>query len=123
MKKELTPLEHLEFIRNYEIDDEHRTLNMNYASKQSLDIIETALKEYEGAKKHIEALNKERIENSIKIKALDVIKEKRVQFSLLYKSETVEEYNDWLWAIIGYKVYPLTQEEYDLLKRVLLCQQ
>lgn len=44
MSKEFSPLEHLEFIRNYEIDDEHRTLNMDYACKQSLDIIEKSLK-------------------------------------------------------------------------------
>ena len=47
MNKVLTPLEHLQFIRNYEIDEEHTTLNMQYATKQSLDIIENALKDYE----------------------------------------------------------------------------
>ena len=33
------------------------------------DIIETALKEYEGAKAHIEALHKERVETSLKLEA------------------------------------------------------
>jgi hypothetical protein len=45
MSKELDVLEHLEFIRNYEIDEEHTTLNMVYVCKQSLDIIETVLNE------------------------------------------------------------------------------
>ncbi len=55
-----------------------------------------------------------------KLKALEIIKEKKVEFSFLYKSDTVEEYNSWLWAIIDHKVYTLVQEEYELLKEVLL---
>ena len=56
--------------------------------KEDLDIIETALK------------------------ALDIIKKKRVNVEWLLETENVEEYNESLYN-------NLTNDEYDLLKEVL----
>ena len=80
-------------------------------SKEEYEYIETALKEYEGAKNHIEALNKERVENSIKLKALEIIKEKRVEVMWLI-NRPLEDYNK-------NHFFELTKEEFDLLKEVL----
>jgi hypothetical protein len=116
MTKELTPLEALNDLREVKgwNDDEFN---------KRLDIIETALKEYEGAKSHIKALNKERIENSIKLKALGIIKERQVDVGLLLDCETEPEYLNrccnryWHNERCGWK--RMTQEEFDLLKEVL----
>ena len=48
-----------------------------------------------------------------KTKALEIIKNKKVNVKWLLNSNSYEEYNKW------YDI-PLTQEEYDLLKEVLL---
>ena len=91
----MKPLEALEDIVNeYYIDNKDK----------ELDIIETALTEYEGAKTHIEALNKERIENSIKLKALEIIAK-----NISFNGRKIVQKNLW----------NLSQEEFDLLKEVL----
>ena len=74
--------------------------------KDSYDykIIETALKEYEGAKNHIKALNEERIENSLKLKALEIIKEKILDMDYF---NVIADRCD------------LTYQEYELLRKVL----
>lgn len=77
-------------------------------------IIETALKEYEGAKSHIEALHKERIDNELKLKALEIIVKKNVNINYLQTCR-FEDYNNLVEI-----EEQLTQEEYDLLKKVLL---
>ena len=94
----MTPLEALERIRSHNYHE--------CSKKECLNIIETALKEYEGAKAHIEALNKERIENSIKLKALEIIKE---CFDLNGFDELVPN-SKWFKS----------KEKQDLLKDVLL---
>lgn len=55
------------------------------------------------------------IDNSCnkKLKALEIIKAKRVNVEWLLETENVEEYNESLYV-------NLTQEEYELLKKVLL---
>ena len=80
-----------------------------------IGIIEKELKEYEGAKNHIEALHKERVENALKLKALEIIKNKWVNVLYFRGCSSLEEYNSHhaSW-------YKLTQEEYELLKEVLL---
>ena len=70
------------------------------------DTIEQELKEYEGAKNHIEALNKERVENALKLKALEIIKN---NFTITEQRQ-VQHKNLW----------NLTQEEWNLLKEMLL---
>ena len=49
-----------------------------------------------------------------KLKALEIIKEKRVCTEILFVSQSVEVYNDMVD-----EPYKLTQEEYKLLKEVL----
>ena len=77
------------------------------------------LKEYEGAKNHIEALHKERVENSLKLKALEIIKSKEINIHALLlhlkRFDSPEGYN----MLVGDK-YKITQEDFDLLKEVLL---
>ena len=114
MSKEL---EALEKIGNAKTKDTSFGDTIKTNLTKQYKIIETALKEYEGAKNHIEALNKERIENSIKLKALEIIKEKRVDVDYLIESVSLEEYNKHIQYCYGSL---LTQEEYDLLKEVLL---
>lgn len=110
--KELTPLEHLGFIRNYEIDDEHRTLNMNYATKQSLDIIELALKDYEELKKlklfPYPKVNDEEYRRSVikRLQAFEIIKEYFVLTSE-YGKVSLEPKKE------------IPDEQYDLLEEVL----
>lgn len=55
-------------------------------------------------------------ETQKKLKALEIIKDKRVNVSLLSCSEWLDFYNQE----IAYKEKELTQEEFDLLKEVLL---
>ena len=91
------------------------------------DIIEEELKEYDGAKAHIEALHKERIETSIKLQALEIIKKKGFTiFDLFYlKNFSYEEYRRILIKYIGYDEYRLkrelkTKEEFEILREVML---
>lgn len=56
------------------------------------------------------------LEDEKKLKALEIIKEKRVNVGLLLRCATVERYNKG----ICYEPRHLTKEEYNLLKEVLL---
>ena len=56
----------------------------------------------------------EEIEKSLK--ALEIIKKKKVNVELLHICISLEEYN---MEILPYGNMPLTQEEYDLLKEIL----
>ena len=53
-----------------------------------------------------------------KLKALDIIKEKEVNVSAFLELDDLKQYNDYCDMVCGCK--HLTQEEYDLLKEVLL---
>lgn len=53
------------------------------------------------------------------LEALEIIKEKRVQVHILLESNDVKEYNESVYVCEGMK-YKLTQEEYELLKEVML---
>jgi len=121
----MTPLEHLDFIRHYEIDDEHRTINYTYACRQSLDIIENALKDYEKLKQENETLigfGGHFFDESFKQnKVLEIIKDR---FSIQFQKNEF-----WSRESLGYygimqiginPIYIKTKEEYDLLKEVLL---
>lgn len=88
-------------------------------------IIENALKEYESAKNIIKALNKERAKNIIKIKALEIIRETRVDTNLIKLSEDYDHYCSMeaikiLNNVQTTKQKGITEEEYNLLKEVLL---
>ena len=131
MNKELSPLEALENVW------------VGYGGKiNDYNIVKNALKEYESAKSHIKALNKERIENSIKLKALEIIKERKIDmyrlqdcfdFELSNKKHTIktihgnmilsEEINEsdaTEYYNQNYDItYRITTEEFELLKEVL----
>lgn len=51
-------------------------------------------------------------------KALDIIKEKRVDIDLFLMSDNAEDYNKYCPKYINVKTQ-LTQEEYDFLKEIL----
>lgn len=62
------------------------------------------------------------------LKALEIIKEKRVDISVLIESESLREYTDRICVRVNFgrpseqnlTYLKLAQEEYDLLKEVLL---
>jgi len=97
-----------------------------YLSTQYIDdsdIIETAIErliEYDEIGVKFAILNDSREK---KLKALEIIKEKRVDITTLFDCLNAEEYNRWVPVRSHYSYPPLelTQEEYDLLKEVLLC--
>ena len=129
MTNELTPLEELQFIRQFEINDDHRTLNDHVICRQSLDNIETALKDYEmehTLRVRLENINyelvREKQANEKKLKALEIIKEKQIdvyhiknliEFGLSSK-DAVDIYNKNKDI-----VFQITEEGFDLLKEVL----
>lgn len=93
MSKELTPLEAFYNCCAEEV------------SQKNYEIVETALKNY------LKMLP-EHEENAKKLKALEIIKDKKVYPSFLLNTKNLEEYN--------YEtIQKLTQEEYNLLKEVL----
>lgn len=80
--------------------------------------VEKELKEYEGAKNHIEALHKERVENSLKLKAFEIIKERCVNtYDEIFCCDTFEEYQDMYHY--AEEKFNLTEDEWLLLKEVL----
>ena len=98
------------FVKNYR-DLEPKLM---ICEKEDFDNVENALKEYEGAKNHIEALHKERVENAIKIKALEIIKTKYVDIRWLITTINCSMYNLGVGTSQALK-----KKEYDLLKEVL----
>ena len=85
--------------------------------KEQFDIIEEELKEYEGAKSHIEALHKERVENSLKLKALEIIKKRLIDMQDIVLYKTFSSFNQRR-TLRG--LLPIPKEEYELLKEILL---
>lgn len=115
MSKELSPLEAVEKIReiNY-FEDDQEVIEDCFGLEEYLSIIESALKRLESVDRIGEMFC---VNVDKKLKALEIIKEKRVNACEIINSKDVREYN---WSIHTPKKYPLTQEEYDLLKEVLL---
>lgn len=122
MTNKLTPLEALESIKH--TTDLYRPNELN-GYKAEIDIIETALKEHQNDKQIWENYLKEiknlpPIEVQLKLKALEIIKEKEVavdEFIRCCKNEenSLEEYNNFAGDENS-----LTQEEFDLLKEQFL---
>lgn len=86
----------------------------------NLSIIRNALENHQDLTEYTDTLQGDRdywwniaIKNENKLKALEIIKEKRVNVDWLLETDNVEEYNESLYV-------ELTKEEYDLLKEVLL---
>ena len=125
MSKELTPLDALEEIKH--TTDLYRPNELN-GYKEELDIIETALKDYQVLKNKYDVLETEYCDQQRsmlkydevkdkKFKAFEIIKEKNVNVFYLKNANSVEEYNIGLDLP---KIWQLTQEEFDLLEEVLL---
>lgn len=118
MSKELTPLEAFQlFFKELKIED-----------SEFARIIETALKrleelEIENSKQFKEKWVQDNLAMTFelnvvkdKLKALEIIKEKRVDVDRLLRSKDLGEYN----FSNAYVYQDLTQDEYDLLREVLL---
>ena len=120
MSKELSPLEALKRLKH--------KLSSTKANGywEELDIIETALKRIPELVRESNKLFDENKTNEKKLKALEIIKVKMVDTSLLMQVFTNEEhipeplfyYNN---HVDNYRPHKhLTQAEYELLKEVLL---
>ena len=130
MSKELTPLEALERIKNIPIlSTPESTQKIFYDKhKKELDLIESALKNYQDLTEYVDTLQGDRdywyntaIKNENKLKALEIIKEKNVDVGLLIRcfnayciDSACQEYNQWTQG------EHLIYEECVLLKEVLL---
>ena len=110
-----TPLEALNNIKNLFIGS---PINPT----QQLEIIETSLKDTEKLKKcYKNELKNVSYYNYLAVKykkALEIIKEKRVDVALLFYVSNADMYNK---AKQFYNHHKLTQEEFELLKEVLNC--
>ena len=124
MSKELTPLEALKelkfqvgSIKAYTHDLKELTFKVREMGL--FEIIETALKEWELWKDNLKCGDFE----DNRTKALEIIKEKGISMWALEISNNVEQYNSirngCCYDVCAF-VKELTQEEFDLLKEVLL---
>lgn len=135
----ITRLDYVDPIVRGEVRDE--LYKIYHRELPELDIIETALKNYEKLTSkpailygrthgHTQALvdticknYKEvkitNLEDEKKLKALDIIKEKNVWFWVFRRTHNVNEYNEKV-ALYYPECDELTQEEYDILKEVML---
>ena len=114
MKTELTPLEALERIRSHNYHEHNK--------KECLEIIEIALKDRIYLQKQVDNLSYVNIQKDKIIKAFEIIKEKNVNCELVKHTRNVIEYNKALGGlgVAGARHFRLTQEEYYLLREVLL---
>ena len=115
--KQLTPLEAFQlFCKELKIENSEFAIIVEKALKREESIEITAI--------DIEQDNKELCKENKKLKrVLEIIKEKNVNLGLIKISKSVEEYNKWALVnnlFVDIDQRTLTQEEYDLLKEVLL---
>ena len=119
MSKELEALEVSKQLKDFVLEFVKNGLDRRFIHG-SFDIIETALKDYERRlklAKEYEDVNKV----GKRLKALEIIKEKKVNVNLLFISEDVNQYNFYINAnVFQWETRTLTKEEYDFLKEVLL---
>lgn len=112
MSKELTPLEWLNYYKK-KLQVSGQTFRSN-----GFELIETALKDYENLQLKHRSMQDAVLDDFKKLKALEIIKEKSVdvfQLQIAIKLTNLNEYNER-----HTKCLQLTQEEYDLLREVLL---
>ena len=131
MSKELQALEEIQNYKikfdaniKYENGDEtqHRFETIKDMFQKQFAIIETALKRIPELERENFELSEQvgmyatyKCEDEKKLKALEIIKEKEVDVFIFLHSGYLETYNDMVEDN-----RKLTQEEYDLLKEVLL---
>lgn len=106
-------------LEAFERISNHIEVSFDYSSDEDLSIIEKELKRLEDLEyafsSLVKAFNSLSKDNEKELKALEIIREKRVQVGDLLYSPDLESYNKE-----RYRLYQLTQEEYDLLKEVML---
>jgi len=135
MSKELTPLEALERIKNIPIlSTPESTQKIFYDKhKKELDLIESALKNYQDLTEYVDTLQGDRdywyntaIKNENKLKALEIIKEHRldIDWFLQFVRQDID-YKYYVYCVEQgdnkfAKRFLLTEEEYNLLKEILL---
>ena len=129
MSKELKALEKLRTTIQRLCRECHENTRYSFEYSHQLDIIETALKDYEELKiQNSEQFKEKWVQDNLamtfelnvarkKLKALEIIKEKMVDVGAVYELD-LELYNNYATEINGTPT--LTQEEYDLLKEELL---
>ena len=122
MSKGLEKIEHLRVGIQYINQDESPAFISQY--EEELNIIETELKRKEWLELEcndlLGQLDDYKYINEPKLKAFEIIKKKNVNTYLLQISISLKQYH----ILIEHSIFEkLTQEEYDLLKEVLLCQQ
>lgn len=136
MNKELTPLEALNWLVYGLTNNNYAKEELPLTMSRAREIITNALKRLEKIDKssltddeviflHNNVKNLYREEDK-KLKAFEIIKKKRVAINILYMSSSAYVYNVLYEVVIipSGKTpkweYKLTQEEFDLLKEVLL---
>lgn len=143
MKTELTPLEALENIMCFISVDECNFKNQAEKDK-CYNIIETALKDYEKLSKQryviftrthqqkemfideicksYKEIKVSSLEDEKKLKALEIIKEKNIDVGAIKECVSAYAYNDFkeLTETAIVKREKMTQEEYEIVKEVLL---
>lgn len=114
-KHKYTPLEALDILH----------FNCDYYPNKDKhwEIIHTALKDYEHLQETRYVIlggrcsgKNYKVNILLKLKALEIIKKKNIDVQLLESCQSLKEYN---WCVHT-KYRALTQQEYDLLKEVLL---
>lgn len=110
MSKELTPLEALKNLTEYLTGDCRDCF-------EELTVIEIALKRLETLEEEKQSFDRQ-LEK--KLKALEIIKEKRVDVSAMKHSIDVYDYNSGIENENDFENRLLTKKEYKLLKEVLL---
>ena len=138
MNEKLTPLETWYLVKEYLNKFHHRIVSEDIEVEtiegHPINIIETALKDYEHSQQQRELYFKQAkelkgcYENELKNvsyynnlalkykKALEIIKEKEVDIGWLKRAKDLHEYNSGM-GINSYSA--LNQEEYELLKEIL----
>ena len=115
MNKEITPLEVAKQLKDFVLEFVKNGLDRRFVIG-SFDIIEQSLQSLERYDaEHLGIREAELNDVKAMCKAFNIIKEKRVDVSWLVISDDLKEYNEGLE-----RKWKLTQEEYDLLKEVLL---
>lgn len=116
MTKELTPLEALENIIGCSTIESH-----TQKWQKDYHIVEKALNDYENLKLKHRSMQDAVLEDFKKLKALEIIKNKKVDVGVLKVSERFEEYNIVIKTLLERKEEDfITKQEFYLLKKVLL---
>lgn len=121
MSKEL---EALKFIKNVEVEIGNdlntatKVFELNHEYDKAFEIVETALKDYDMLAEEYHLMRKDYEQDRKKLKAFEMIKEKRVDIELLMKTQNASDYNKFSKNVN--QSHNLGQREFDFLKEVML---